>query len=211
MLSFFFSFPFFRFGKVSYSQIDFGGIQTKCIHYVKIASNITERNKSHDTYKWIMTLNQLSIVERMKISSFQSNDYFIWNSMELFAVIIAFLSKVGALNLIAHSIRPMNNTSGIADNTHSWLAPFYRWIVRSFLAGAMACGCAHIIRSYQIINKWLCINFRLIIFHKSKWTIFIMWIRRLWAPNRILTVARWMANHSNHDSYSMKTTRNGFL
>lgn len=24
-------------------------------------------------------------------------------------------------------------------------------------------------RSYQIINKWICINFRLIVFHKSKW------------------------------------------
>lgn len=29
-------------------------------------------------------------------------------------------------------------------------------------------------RSYQIINKWLCINFRLIIIHKSKWLTFIM-------------------------------------
>lgn len=38
----------------------------------------------------------------------------------------------------------------------------------------MACGYAYKSRSYQIINKWSCINSRLIRFHKSKWLLFIM-------------------------------------
>lgn len=45
--------------------------------------------------------------------------------------------------------------------------------------------CLHVLRSYQIINKCACINFRLIIFHKSNNGLHLSCICRLWHQIRL--------------------------
>lgn len=92
------------------------------------------------------------------------------------------------------------------------LAPCYRYACTSHRWYADA---PTICRSYQIINKWSCINFRLIIFNKSKW-LEIYHAQWLWhitkaAKSHWYSTKEWRSRKcSHHDSVKRMKKKQNF-